>query len=167
MNQKSNHIKSEDHEAYLASMKKLDQERDDFHKKLKQACPIFWRDGSPGGSFATPSVCSGWHDIIFECSCQIEKALTSLQGLYPVNMMPYPAQIKEKFGGLRFYYDTPCELPKEVLSEVEAAIQLAENKSYTICEYCGASDSKMRNQTPDGGNRWIKTLCDKCWNVEK
>lgn len=56
-------------------------------------------------------------------------------------------QIKEKFGGLRFYIN-------EASDEVHKLIQEAQNKSYEICEVCG-EPGKMR---PGG---WIVTLCDK------
>lgn len=56
------------------------------------------------------------------------------------------AQVKEKFGGLRFYVNrsTPA---------LDEAIAKAEAQSYTICEECGAP-GKLRS----GG--WLRTLCD-------
>jgi hypothetical protein len=56
------------------------------------------------------------------------------------------AQIKEKFGALRFYVDGASP-------EVYAQIEAAETASRTICEVCGAA-GRMR----DGP--WIRTLCD-------
>jgi len=56
-------------------------------------------------------------------------------------------QIKEKFGGLRFYVMDGSE-------ELHAAIKEAEAKSLTICEQCG-SPGELRK----GG--WRKTLCDQ------
>lgn len=56
-------------------------------------------------------------------------------------------QIKEKFGGLRFY-TTP--LPEQA----NKIISLAEDESYKICEKCGIR-GKLREDLP-----WIKTLCD-------
>ncbi len=55
-------------------------------------------------------------------------------------------QVKEKFGGLRFYVDRSD-------SVVDALISMAESMSYRTCEVCG-SPGKSRN----GG--WIRTLCD-------
>ena len=55
-------------------------------------------------------------------------------------------QIKEKFGGLRFYADTD-------MSDLEAA-------SYEICEECGSPGEARA----DG---WVKTLCDKCAEPEE
>lgn len=56
-------------------------------------------------------------------------------------------QVKEKFGGLRFYINSAPD-------EVHKLIREAEDKSYEICEQCG-EPGEMRK----GG--WIVTLCDK------
>ena len=57
-------------------------------------------------------------------------------------------QIKEKFGGLRFYVDTGS-------TDLFRAIDAAEDASFKICEQCGAP-GKLRS----GG--WLKTRCDEC-----
>lgn len=57
-------------------------------------------------------------------------------------------QVKEKFGGLRFYINESSE-------EVFRRIREAEEKSYTICEVTGES-GKLRK---DIG--WIRTLSDE------
>jgi len=56
-------------------------------------------------------------------------------------------QVKEKFGGLRFYINSAS-------SEVHDRITEAERESYTICEMCGSS-GELRQ---DIG--WHRTLCD-------
>ena len=56
-------------------------------------------------------------------------------------------QIKEKFGGLRFYYDGGDE-------QVFGMVRMAESWASTICEQCG-EPGKLR------GGGWIQTLCDK------
>ena len=56
-------------------------------------------------------------------------------------------QIKEKFGGLRFYINGAPD-------GVHKLIREAENKSYEICEVCG-EPGEMRKGS------WIVTLCDK------
>jgi hypothetical protein len=58
-------------------------------------------------------------------------------------------QIKEKFGGLRFYVGW-CSEP------VQDLIDTAEEESYTICEWCGEVGS------PKGSQGWIRTLCPQC-----
>jgi len=63
------------------------------------------------------------------------------------------SQVKEKFGGLRFYVDNVTMDVYDLIDECEA-------ESYKICEKCG-EPGKPR----DGG--WILTLCDKCAEEEK
>lgn len=60
-------------------------------------------------------------------------------------------QIKEKFGGLRFYVGG-------LTDELRAAIDDAEAQSFKTCERCGAPGSRR-------GGSWIKTLCDGCCAV--
>lgn len=56
-------------------------------------------------------------------------------------------QIKEKFGGLRFYYDGGDDM-------VDGMVRMAESWAARACEECGAP-GKSRS----GG--WIRTLCDE------
>lgn len=60
-------------------------------------------------------------------------------------------QIKEKFGGLRFYINT-------TQIEIHNLIDKAEIESYNICESCGTKKNVMI------GGGWIKTLCKDCLN---
>ncbi len=46
-------------------------------------------------------------------------------------------QVKEKFGGLRFYIDPFTAPNKKIKEEVGRFIAKAEHDSYTICECCG------------------------------
>lgn len=55
-------------------------------------------------------------------------------------------QIKEKFGGLRFYIGAGSE-------ELWSAIDDAEKESVRTCEECGAPGVRR-------SRGWIKTLCD-------
>ena len=56
------------------------------------------------------------------------------------------AQIKEKFGGLRFYYDGGN-------AEISGMVRMAEAWADIACEECGAIGTRR-----SGG--WIRTLCD-------
>lgn len=56
------------------------------------------------------------------------------------------AQVKEKFGTLRFYYDGGDEY-------IGAMVSMAESMSARTCEHCGAPGTQR-----SGG--WIRTLCD-------
>ena len=57
-------------------------------------------------------------------------------------------QIKEKFGGLRFYVGVGGSV------DLHNAIDAAERQSYKVCEYCGEDGS------PRWDLSWVKTLCD-------
>jgi hypothetical protein len=61
---------------------------------------------------------------------------------------PVVAQVKEKFGGLRFYVDSCDDYTRGV-------VDMAESMSYRTCEYCGSTGHKT-------GTGWIKTLCESC-----
>lgn len=62
-------------------------------------------------------------------------------------------QIKEKFGGLRYYIDTFAE---DHLQKAQELIRAAETSSFTICEDCGGpGDCKA----VDGR---VRTLCPIC-----
>lgn len=56
-------------------------------------------------------------------------------------------QVKEKFGGLRFYYRGGDDV-------IDGMVQMAESISERTCETCGAPG------TPTTGG-WIRTLCDQ------
>jgi len=58
-------------------------------------------------------------------------------------------QIKEKFGGLRFYTNF-------VINDIEKLIRDAEDKSFKTCEFCG-KDGSMHMKFG-----WYKTLCKHC-----
>lgn len=60
--------------------------------------------------------------------------------------LPTIDQVKEKFGGLRFYISGGAE-------EINNHITFAEIMSTKMCEVCGASGKRR-----DGG--WVSTLCD-------
>ena len=59
-------------------------------------------------------------------------------------------QIKEKFGGLRFY----CNFYTDELIEI---IRNAEKESFRTCEFCGTKENV--GHTVSG---WYTTCCEKC-----
>lgn len=61
------------------------------------------------------------------------------------------SQVKEKFGGLRFYIGAFTD-------EISHSISEAENKSYSICETCG--NNGCLRKTVNGS--YFFTSCDKC-----
>jgi hypothetical protein len=63
-------------------------------------------------------------------------------------------QVKEKFGGLRFYTDGSTY-------EIENLIETAENKSVTICERCGADAETKKIKG------WYTTICEDCEKISR
>lgn len=88
----------------------------------------------------------GWFDLIWKLCEDIEKMLPTMVSIpeEPFEVV----QVKEKFGGLRFYVTNAN-------SEILDRISKAEAESYKTCEVCGAP-----GQPNNAG--WITTLCEKC-----
>lgn len=84
----------------------------------------------------------GWESIVTEAFDKIND--------YPIRI----AQVKEKFGGLRIYYDTESE-DAESNKYVSDVIREAEAKSYKTCLTCG-KPGKV-----DNSKHWIVTLCEE------
>lgn len=88
---------------------------------------------------------------IFECGSGWNKLICDLiQNLIDIGWNKEIAQIKEKYGTLRFY-------PGSCTDEQWKLIEEAEKKSATICEYCG--DTENVKLYKDG---WYKTMCTSC-----
>lgn len=83
----------------------------------------------------------GWADIVISLIEEVDKHGGKVH------------QIKEKFGGLRFYYQLPKDTTEEVVEHVRELVRTAESISDQTCEECGAPGYKT-----NGG--WIKTLCN-------
>ena len=58
-------------------------------------------------------------------------------------------QVKEKYGGLRFYLNQESDM-------IHGMVWIAESMSYTICEDCGSTDGVTQTEG------WISILCKKC-----
>lgn len=86
----------------------------------------------------------GWESLIAPLEARVELLGGVVQ------------QIKEKFGGLRFYY-SPAEQDSVAQATawdaLESDVSQAESDSRKICEMCGAPGVLMKK----GG--WLKTLC--------
>lgn len=99
-----------------------------------------------------PACGDGWEPIIRECCAKLSDARKRFMAENEIDdyteTCGQASQIKEKYGGLRFYLMSGTE-------EMHKATEEAEERSLTICEDCGA-DGKLR---PGG---WYRTLCDKC-----
>ena len=94
----------------------------------------------------------GWFEIIQELCKGLEAALDRGRAKGEIQSdreNPFVVeQVKEKFGGLRFYVSWETK-------EIGGLIREAESKSFKTCEACG-QPGRPRN----GG--WVLTLCDTC-----
>lgn len=82
----------------------------------------------------------GWFKIIYKLAEKLSK--------YDIVAL----QVKEKFGGLRFYIDGT---PPELFDEIHGQIHEAEEQSFKTCETCGQPGERKNVG-------WIHTLCQQC-----
>lgn len=110
----------------------------------------------------TFTVGDGWFQILFDLSKKIEEALKEkdrLNGGLKTNATREPrtshlkdfrvVQVKEKFGGLRFYVSQNFD------DDVRQLIADAERQAGVTCEDCGKPGS-LRNKSG-----WVFTACDE------
>lgn len=88
----------------------------------------------------------GWYPLIV----RVDEQLADLDPGYAVH------QIKEKFGGLRYYFQPSDGVAKSVRDAMAAVVRAAETESDRTCERCGRSGRPRVHQG------WHKTLCDVC-----
>ena len=91
----------------------------------------------------------GWFDILDVACSQIQSIIDYSKGKIP---QVIAEQVKEKFGGLRFYFYGGD-------SATSAVVDTVEQLSYRICERCG-KPGKQR------GGYWIYTRCDECHKLK-
>ena len=84
--------------------------------------------------FTYGRVGKGWHSLLDEIFAALPEEATVIQ-------------VKEKFGGLRFYVSV------NESEEALEVIRIAEAKSYRICEVCGKPGECKAS------NHWLQTLC--------
>lgn len=95
----------------------------------------------------------GWYPLLNSLCLQIERLI--------LEMPPekrgdnYVVQIKEKFGGLRFYMHGPGALYDTPIGRL---VFEAERLSLRTCELCGKGGALARNARKS----YLKTLCDEC-----
>lgn len=120
-------------------------------KQLIEEFPILF--GKPleryAFSFYKFECSDGWFDLIRETS----RKVVALDPLMRI------AQVKEKFGGLRYYIDAP----HQNADEIRIIVQEAENLSFGICEGCGKSVPKEmeRSEKMPHEPSWLYTVCSE------
>lgn len=114
---------------------------DAFAKRMEERFPKMFAE--PYGGFA---VGEGWWPILESLCSQIQHHIDWKNKQSVVVPQVLVAQIKEKFGGLRFYYEGGDE-------QIRGMVSMAESWAEHACETCGAPGTRR-----EGG--WLKTLCD-------
>jgi hypothetical protein len=114
---------------------------DTFAKQMEERFPKMLADKY--GGFA---VGEGWWPILEALCANIQSHIDWKNRETEVCPQVVVEQIKEKFGGLRFYYQGGDE-------QIHGMVRMAEAWADASCETCGAPGKRR-----DGG--WIKTLCD-------
>ena len=93
----------------------------------------------------------GWFDLIDEMCGNIQNRMENVNRGKDDNdhLICEATQVKEKWGGLRFYVQGSDDY-------IDGVIDLAESMSYRICSHCGSPSTPQKNRG------WIYTMCDQC-----
>ena len=125
-------------------MSYTEQQYEEFSKRMEEKYPKMFAE--PYGGFA---VGAGWWPIIESLCANIQSHTdwwNKNRETRPVVEQVVVEQIKEKFGGLRFYYTGGDD-------QISGMVRMAEEWAAHSCETCGAPGKRRA-----GG--WIRTLCD-------
>lgn len=88
--------------------------------------------------FCSLEVSKGWEDLVYELTEKIHKMDPSVS----------VSQVKEKFGGLRYYTNGHADNVDELIDEYE-------DKSFETCDVCGEK-GKLREDS-----YWLSTRCEE------
>ena len=125
-------------------MKQLEEvagQRKSFEAMLEEKFPVLCKNIYIG-------IGKGWHGLLYALIQKIQNHLVELK--LKEDEWPRIDQIKEKFGGLRFYTSYS-------FSKIDEWVEAAEDFSVYICEFCG----QPGNYVKFGG--WVKSSCQKCY----
>lgn len=96
----------------------------------------------------------GWYPLLDSCCAKIMEIINNNDGL------GFKAdQIKEKYGGLRFYFtlkfdaNMPIGQKEKLADAIDEIITMAEEKSFEVCETCSAP-GKLEEV-----HGWMFTVC--------
>jgi hypothetical protein len=90
----------------------------------------------------------GWYNILDVMCAEIQHHLEHNASKDEGTISVEATQVKEKYGGLRFYYNGGDDL-------IRGLVCMAEGLSYCTCEECGSPGTQ-------NDESWISTLCDSC-----
>ena len=115
-----------------------------FAKHMEEKYPKMFQ-----GKYGGFAVGKGWYPIIEKLCANIQQHIewqNKNHENHPVVPQVVVEQIKEKFGGLRFYYQGGDD-------NVHGMVRMAESWADIACEECGGIGKRR-------GGGWVRTLCD-------
>jgi long-subunit acyl-CoA synthetase (AMP-forming) len=115
--------------------------KEELQNKLVETYPKILEKAGP---IATGD---GWYWLIDNLCKQLQNDIKFSRGKFSQIVA---SQVKEKFGGLRFYINSGS-------NEQYAVIHFAESLSYSVCEICGSLENVEQTK-----GSWISSLCKKC-----
>ena len=114
-------------------------------QQIIDSCPIIYRN------FYDFECGNGWLPLIHQLSLHLENIVKKEIKTFDIDgELPFVQQVKEKFGGLRFYISHGTNSMFELIDETE-------KRCFDLCEICGSI-----NNVETKGSGWIKTLCEEC-----
>jgi hypothetical protein len=150
-----------------------DEKRKQFHKALKKEFPILWREPEQStmemDEYSRPSCDEGWQSIIWTASQELNDLVEQIKEVFSKEQLPIAAQVKEKFGILRFGFDGSFNIfPVDFTKNFYSVVTDAENESAVTCEICGNPGTlKSIIQSHKHRSMLVKTLCQKCLFEER
>ena len=118
-----------------------EEQYEQFSQSMEQRFPKML-----GGKYGGFSVGTGWWPIIESLCANMQSHIDHKEKQGQAIPQVVVEQIKEKFGGLRFYYQGGDD-------EISGMVRMAEAWANHSCEECGAPGKR----TSEG---WIKNLCE-------
>ena len=121
-----------------------DQEFQDYEKfaeRMEKSYPKMFQ-----GKYGGFAVGKGWYPILERLCANIQQHIEWANRETEVVPQVVVEQIKEKFGGLRFYYQGGDE-------QIHGMVRMAEAWAGVACEECGGIGKRR-------GSGWIRNLCD-------
>jgi len=137
-----------------------------LRRRVAKDCRILY-----GGEESAYWECqAGWDDPLEKLSYKLEALNVQYGAMWKVKVMV--AQVKEKFGTLRFYYDCQIDTVDEPTVEQEVMrryveiladeyVREAEKACYGVCEFCGKEigTEKSPRCCTLGWYRYVCRLC--------
>lgn len=124
-----------------------------YNMKTNEDFKLAWpelMDNIPCGFYCP----KGWSSLVWDLMQNIELELNGDMSRLTIS------QVKEKFGGLRFYYSVSGD--RDTYDAIGTWVAAAERVSVLTCVTCGTQKGVTTK-----GPGWISTKCDPCRSKPK